>query len=609
MKIEKILKQVLETKGSAFFYTPAIYKKSKSYLFKKPGKVFISKSRQTILGTIDSFKDSITTNSAGYCLVNYEAGFCFEKKFADKLTGNKNELFKGIIFPIAEFKEINSRSIDFSNCRKDFQILSFHPKVTKKKYFSDITKIKHYIAEGDTYQVNYTINAGFKFKGDIISLFKVLVFNQSAKYTAFINNGNSIIISFSPELFLEIYGNNITTMPMKGTSCRGKNNSDDEHHKYDLMNSEKDLAENMMIVDMLRNDLGKISKYGSVTVKDLFAVEKYESLFQMVSTVKSEFNNKLKLSEIIKNTFPCGSITGAPKIRTMEIIHELENRERGIYTGSIGIVKKNRSVFNVAIRSMKIDLNGEGKIGIGSGIVWDSDPGKEYAETILKSRFLTNPVDEFEIIETMRFENGVIKNFNYHLERIKKTAEYFLFIFNERKISAAVEKEISKNAGDRLLRIRLKLNKWGKIFVDISNIPGRPAEINVVISAHRISTEHLFQYFKTTNRSLYNSEYYKYTKQGFFDVIFLNETNHVSEGAISNVFIRNGDQYLTPPVTAGILEGIERKTWLNENLNIREENLTVTDLFNAEEIFLTNSLRGRLKVGRLYLNNMEFKEF
>ena len=609
MKIEKILKQVLEVKGSAFFYTPAIYKNSRSFFFKKPVNVFSSKSKRTILDTIDKFNNSINKTTVGYCLINYEAGFCFEKKLFKKIKSTKSELFKGLIFPVSEYSEIKSRNIEFSACRKDFQISSFQPKVSKKKYFGDIRKIKKYIAEGDTYQVNYTIDADFKFKGDIICLFKVLVFNQSAKYIAFINNSDSIIISFSPELFLEINGKNISTRPMKGTAERGKSNSEDEHHKYDLMKSEKDLAENMMIVDMLRNDLGRISKYGSVKVKNLFEVEKYESLFQMVTTVKSELKPKLKLSQIIKNTFPCGSITGAPKIRTMEIISELENRERGIYTGCIGIVKKDESIFNIAIRTIKINHDCRSHIGIGSGIVWDSDPEKEYTETILKSRFLTNPVEEFEIFETMKCENGSIRNLNYHIDRMKKAADYFLFIFNEKKIITKLKKEIANPINNKDIRIRIRLNKWGKILTDISGIPQNPDGINAVISDRRISKENSFQYFKTTNRPLYNSEYNKFSQKGFFDVIFLNESNYVAEGAITNIFIRNGEQLLTPPVTAGILDGIERKIWLNENLDIREENLTLTDLLNSDEITLCNSLRGRLKVKRLYLNDMEFREF
>ena len=286
-----------------------------------------------------------------------------------------------------------------------YKIKNFKLNTSKNEFTKSISKIKSYIEEGDTYQVNYTIKGKFDFEGSYSGLFSNLVFNQSAQYIAVINNNGKIIISLSPEMFFEIKGRKIISKPMKGTARRGIDHSNDEFIKYELERSEKNRAENVMIVDLIRNDLGRVSEYGSVKVKNIFEVEKYESVYQMVSTVESKLKKNVKLSDILKNIYPCGSITGAPKIRTMEIINELEKEKRGIYTGSIGLIRKNKITFNVPIRTLTIDKkSNKGEIGLGSGIVWDSIAEEEYEETKLKGKFLTEPNKPFEIIETMKIE-------------------------------------------------------------------------------------------------------------------------------------------------------------------------------------------------------------
>lgn len=607
MNIEEIIKQVLEIKGSAFFYTPSIYKNSKSFFFKSPAKIFTSSNCSSLNTSIDKFYNLITNNCWGYCLLDYEAGYCFEKKLKRYLRKNDKEIFTGFLFNAKDIITIDSKKIKISPIGKNFNISSFKLNTTKKKYISDIKKIKTYIEEGDTYQVNYTIKGRFKFKGDPINLFKNLLFNQSAKYSAFINLGDKIIISLSPELFFQQNGQKIKTSPMKGTIKRGTNILEDELQKYKLEKSEKDRAENLMIVDLLRNDIGKISEYGSVKVNSLFTIEKYESLYQMISNIEAKLNKNGSFPEILKNIFPCGSITGAPKIRTMEIIKELETERRGIYTGAIGIVKKNKSIFNVSIRTIEIDEDGQGSIGLGSGIVWDSDPEKEYEETLLKSRFLTNSLNEFMLFETMKYENGEICHLNEHLERLRRSAEYFLFFYNERIIKSKLTSIIDKLNVKK--RIKLILNKWGKINIIVSDYPNMLAEIKIIVSEKKVSSGNLFQYFKTDSRALYNEEFEEWAAEGFFDVVFLNKKGQLTEGAISNIFIKQSDRWLTPSASCGLLPGIERKHWLSEDTNVMEDILHLEDLLNCEEIVLTNSLRGRTKVGKIYFNKNEFKEF
>lgn len=606
MNIDDILKQVLKTKGSAFFYTPAIYKKSKSYFFNKPEKIFTSGNCSLLNSIIDRFYYSIEKDKWGYCLLNYEAGYCFEKKLR-KYAEKNEKIFYGFLFNPADVKTINSNAIKFGPINQNYSISTVKLNTSKKKYLSSINKIKKYIKVGDTYQVNYTIKGHFNFAGDMVAFCKTLIFNQSAKYTAIINLGRKIIISISPELFFEHRGRRIKTIPMKGTIKRGITILEDEMQKYILESSEKDNAENLMIVDMLRNDLGKISEYGSVQVTELCNIEKYESLYQMTSTIKSKLRNDFQLPDILRNIFPCGSITGAPKMRTMEIIKELETDQRGIYTGAIGIVRKDYSTFNVAIRTIEINKNGRGEIGLGSGVVWDSNPVHEYEETLLKSMFIFNPAKEFQLFETMKAENGIIYHLNDHLLRLKSSAEYFLFKYDELKIRKELNKSTGKLTDKR--RIKLTLSKWGEINIIISDYPDQPEEIKVIIADTKVSSKNLYQFFKTSNRELYNQMLQKFSAKGFFDVLFFNEKGQLSEGTMSNVFVNKKGKWFTPAVNCGLLPGIERKHWINSDINATENILYLNDLMECDELVLTNSLRGRTKVHKLYMNDNEFRTF
>ena len=359
--------------------------------------------------------------------------------------------------------------------------------------------------------------------------------------------------------------------------------------------------------------MGRISEFGSVRLRKLFSIEKYETLLQMTSEVESLLRENISLGDIIKNIFPCGSVTGAPKISTMKIINELEKEERGVYTGAVGLIHEGKEIFNVAIRTIYLEKEKEnklkGEIGIGSGIVWDSNPEKEYEEVLLKSNFLLKPFPYFELFETLKFSNGEFERLNLHLKRLEDSASYFLFKYDKELIIQSLNEELLKYDSAKAYRAKLLLNKWGKVKVEVSGFPVSPEEIKIIISDKIISTENRFQYFKTTNRELYNSEHKKYSEKGFFDVIFINEKNQVSEGATTNIFINKMGLLYTPPVASGILPGVFRKSWLQKNINIKEEVLYKDDLLIADEILLTNSLRGIVKVDKLYLNETEFIEF
>ncbi len=607
MNIQEIINKVLAFPNAAFFYTPPIYGKSDSYLFLKPKEIITIKSLRNLDEKLNRIDNFISDGFVGYSLMNYEAGYLFEKTLYKFLPKNE-KLIEFFFYDKKDVHRIKSSEIDFNEHEK-FVIKNFGLNTTKNEFIKSIKKIKSYIEEGDTYQVNYTLKGKFNFVGSFQNLFANLVFNQSAKYTSLINNGNKIIISLSPELFFEIEERKIISKPMKGTSQRGVDLPDDSLLKYQLGASSKNRAENVMIVDLIRNDLGRISEYGSVKVKKLFEVEKYESVFQMVSTIESKLKKNIRFSDVIKNIFPCGSITGAPKIRTMEIINGLEKEKRGIYTGSIGLIRKDKLSFNVPIRTLCIDKKtGKGEIGLGSGIVWDSVAEAEFEETKLKGKFLTEPTKPFEIIETMLVENKKIFLLDEHLDRMQKTAEFFLFVFNRTKIDKSLN-EIIKNLDNKKYRLKIALNKWKRLNHFVWPINKESKEVNVIISAKVIDSQNKFQYFKTTNRKLYDEEYKEYSKRGYFDVIFLNEKNEIAEGSITNIFVYMNNEIFTPPMSAGILPGVYRKHFMKNISIVRERKFYLQDLLEADKIILTNSVRGEVVVNKLFLDENEFIEF
>ncbi len=612
MKIEKLLNETAETPGSAFFYTPAIYNKSYSYWFTgKPAEIISASTIDEIKSSIKKINKKLKQELVGYALITYEAGYSFERKLHKYFPQNEKSIFSFYFFEKEQLKIFKSSNLSFSvSGIEDYSISNFKFNTSADEFSDAVSKIKGFIAEGDTYQVNYTIKGKFNYSGNPADIFKRLLFNQSAKYSAFINCGNNIIISASPELFFHFKKGKIITKPMKGTGKRGINISQDILCKNNLGSSKKDRAENLMIVDLIRNDLGRISKFGSVKVKELFSLEKYESVYQMISVIQSKISGNLKFGGIIENLFPCGSITGAPKIRTMEIIKELEKEERGIYTGAIGFINNNEAIFNVPIRTIVLNKeNRSGEIGIGSGVTWYSDPQKEYDETVLKSNFFTNPKPYFELLETMKYEAGKVFLLDEHLERLKSSADFWLFMFDEKKIRKFINKFIKEFNPDEKYKLRLTLNKWGKISIEKRELENLPDTIKIIISNKKVNSKDQFKYFKTTNRKLYNEEFQYYNKKGFTEVIFFNEKKQISEGAITNIFIVKNNKIYTPSVNSGILPGVFRKYLLQNNAAIKETFLFKNDLLDSDEIFITNSVREIIKVDQLYLNEKEYKEF
>ncbi len=595
------LNNILSSEGSALFYTPPQGKKGTSLIFKDPKEILSASDAASVKRILNKTERLIHSGLSGFILADYEAGYLFEKKLHRYIVPVKDHPVKIFLYKKDNITEIPSGELHFfSSGQKEYSLSGFHFNTSKKEYTANIEKIKNLIREGDTYQVNYTVRGKFRFKGNPFGLFKVLLFNQSALYSAFINTGGRYILSLSPELFFSVAGDEIVTRPMKGTLKRTDLYSNGGDNPEFLKQSEKERSENLMIVDLLRNDLGRISHYGSVKTEKLFQVEKYETLYQMVSTIRGKLNRQTDLYDIFRNIFPCGSVTGAPKIRTMEIISELEKEPRGIYTGSIGLLFSDKKIFNVAIRTLTIDKKtGAGEIGLGSGIVWDSKPGNEYKEVILKSRFLTKPDQPFRLIETMLLKDGIFLFKEEHLGRLEKSSRFFLFNFDRHKITLHLNK-ILKYYPRGEFKVRLLLSKEGSVESEVLPPAKQEGEMKIIISEKRNHSADKFLYHKTTSRKVYDREYHKYIKQGFFDVVFLNENEEICEGAISNIFLRKGNVWYTPEITCGLLPGIYRKFLLDNLEKVSETKLYLNDLIAADEIVLVNSVRGRISVDKIY---------
>jgi para-aminobenzoate synthetase/4-amino-4-deoxychorismate lyase len=456
-------------------------------------------------------------------------------------------------------------------------------------YERAIRKIKTCIAKGETYQINYTSGYDFHFIGDVAGFYERLKQSQKVSYSAIIRFDGHVVISLSPELFFRVDARgNIIVKPMKGTSPLSASS------RW-LSHDEKNKSENVMIVDLLRNDLGRICLPGSVKVKKLFEVEKYETLLQMTSTVTGKLRPQIKMYDMVKSLFPCGSVTGAPKIRSMKIISDLEQGPRNIYTGAIGyFAPDGRAVFNVAIRTIDLCRQSgnqyEARMGVGGGIVYDSRPKDEFEECGLKGAFLRETMPEFALIETMLLENGMIKYLGRHLQRLKKSARYFSIACPVDQIKTALEAYAAKQSGR--IRLRLLLKPDGDFLIRHQPASSGPASsLLVAVSRHKTDSTDPFLYHKTTQRKLYDEEFKKYSARGYFDVVFQNEKNEITEGAISNIFIQSKGKWYTPPLSCGLLNGIARQVMIRK-LHAREKILYLKDLKSAGRIVLTNSVRG-----------------
>lgn len=566
----------------------------------------------------------------GYYLagwVGYEFGALLEggiKKNLDKIISAKVVLADfGVFLEPRLFNHLSGES-DFPDagekrqkrCNGAYSVSNLHPNMTKEEFVSSLKIVQDYIAAGDTYQVNYTMKLLFDFEGDVESFYTLLRKNQSVGYGAFIRSRNENVLSFSPELFFRKNDSEITVRPMKGTASRGRHNGEESENMHFLKNDIKNRSENVMIVDLLRNDLARLMHghgQSRVFVESLFDVESYESLLQMTSTIKAECPTEkmqnLALTELFRALFPCGSITGAPKIRTMQIIDELEKEQRGVYTGAIGYLGPvGQAAFNVPIRTVRLK-EGKGEMGIGAGITHDSVPEEEWDESLLKGHFLTRSNPEFQLFETLLFlpKVGYFLE-DAHLRRLCASADYFKFSFDEKRAKTILSQE-KERFDNRPHRVRLALAKDGRLEIKSVSctqpatfqLPKEPDHQGVAgaiaFADEPVDTFSPWCFHKTTRREIYNRYYSMAQEQGLFDYIFSNENAEITEGCITNIFIFKDGQYFTPPLESGLLAGVMRQEILAETtVPVTEQVLSKEDVANADAVFLSNSVRGVVRV-------------
>lgn len=451
-------------------------------------------------------------------------------------------------------------------------------------------RVRDLIAAGDLYQANLSFRSHFSFVGDPLALYRGLRASSAARYGAYLDDGERHILSLSPELFFDLAADGkIVARPMKGTAAREADPAADARAREGLAASAKDRAENLMIVDLLRNDLGRVAEIGSVDVADLFAVETYPTLHQMVSTVTAKLKPGTGVNEIVRALFPCGSVTGAPKIRAMEVIAELEESPRGVYCGAIGHFAPDGSArFNVSIRTLTI-TGARGELGIGGAVVQDSVADGEYAECLLKARFLEAPRRPLELIETLRFspEIGFLRR-DLHLARMARSADAFAIAFDETIATRALDEAASGAQTD--LRVRLALAESGEFSCTVASLPPNPEHWTYAISPLRVSSADALSRHKTSWRELYEREF---SRLACDEVVFLNQRGEVAEGSRSNVFVARDGMLLTPPLSAGALDGCLRRALIDEGRCV-EATLLPENLVNSD-VYLGNSLRGLIR--------------
>lgn len=465
--------------------------------------------------------------------------------------------------------------------RKQVNIYT-EPEISYYNYRDALEKIKLEIAQGNTYEVNYTYPYRVYSNADSLSLYNYLLPTQQTPYNAYIANEWEELLSYSPELFFKIEGNVITTKPMKGTAPRGETEEEDFKQYNFLQNDQKNQAENVMIVDLLRNDLSKIAKTGTVKVDKLFNIEAHPTVFQMTSEISAELENNVTLYDILKAIFPCGSITGAPKISTMNIIDDIEQYNRGIYCGAIGYLSKDECIFSVPIRTLQKNRLDDKKFYnyfVGGAILWDSDILEEWQETITKKRILDKEVN-FNLIETVLIKDGEVLLYDYHKNRIKNSAKELGFDFNDNDFNF----DTSRDCIARYVRSK---NGFSKIeYRKINNITTN----KIILANSSINSHNIFLKHKTTFRP-----WYEFILDDYFDIIFYNEKGEITEGTRTNIVVQIDGVLYTPPVSSGLLNGCYRQ-YLIDNKKVKEKVLFKEDLELAEKIYCVNSVRGMVEV-------------
>ncbi|MBU3618626.1 bifunctional chorismate-binding protein/class IV aminotransferase [Polynucleobacter sp. JS-Fieb-80-E5] len=542
----------------------------------------------------------------------YELGRHFHKlPHRSNLSENPHPLIEAWSF--SDFKKLSKQDVDlcisqklasFNPSQRNAGVMDIRESLNEARFAADIDAIQEYIRSGDTYQINHTYRITGKAYGAPLALYSRLRDRQPGRFGAYIEHAGNFLLSQSPELFIARDGDTLKAMPMKGTA------SALSEVASALSEDPKNQAENVMIVDLLRNDLSRISLPGTVTVPNLFEVARHGDVLQMTSTVQGQIKPETTLFDIFKAVFPCGSVTGAPKKRSMEIIQALEPEDRGYYCGALGWLDPNGNfAFSVPIRTVEITEDSQSHtssftLGIGAGITNDSDASQEWRECRIKAAFLMDLPSAIGLFETIAVISGVPQRLDTHLRRLSASAIALRMPFQLETAQNLICSTCASLDKNLLYRLRLDLSNTGELLVttatmDLINEPVKIFWVKDILPGDTtmFSGDALLRH-KISNRSLYDQAWQEAVNLGGFDALFVNEQGFVTEGGRTSIFVKpqGSSEWLTPPVSAGLLPGVMRAALLTDpTLNAREAKLTINDVSMADEIMLSNALRGAIK--------------
>jgi para-aminobenzoate synthetase/4-amino-4-deoxychorismate lyase len=574
----------------------------RSFVYGNPVELIVARSSEEVGPALRAMNAAIAAGKhlAGY--LSYELGYALESKLAARLPVETALplLWFGVFDAPPRVLE-DAQAADFAQGGRAY---AGQPQFewSGSDYRQRFAEVVERIERGDVFQANLSFRARFPVVGPPFALYLEMRKAADVAYAAYVDDGENAILSFSPELFFEVVADGtLRTQPMKGTAARGRDEVEDDTLREALRTSAKNRAENLMIVDLMRNDLGRVAETGSVAAERLFDVDTYATVHQMTSTVSAKLRRDCGPQQIVRALFPPGSVSGAPKIRAMEILHELETTQRGVYCGAIGRFDPDgTAAFNVAIRTITI-RDGCGELGCGGAVVADSDAAGEYAECLLKTRYFTAGRKALRLIETLRCERGDPIRLDLHLSRMEISARRFGFLFDRRRVHDAALRGASRDVARE--RMRIVLDEAGTFEVTTQPLDDtQQGPWRFAISPLRLdSTDELLRH-KTDWREFHDGEQSRlHDLYGCDEVLFLNERGELCEGSRSNLFLRIDGVLLTPAQSCGLLDGCLRREMLEQGL-CHEAVLTRADLDRATEIYLGNSLRGLIHATQLPMN-------
>ena len=553
-----------------------------------PHRVLSTTRTDEVAALLQQVHDETAAGSWAYGFVSYEAAPGLDPQLPGGWTpGQPPLVWFGLCAEPARVDPLTGADVP------PLQTAPWRPDWTAAAHARAVGVVRERIAAGETYQCNLTDRLRSTVTGDPAALYHRLALAQRGAHNAHLDLGRHVVASASPELFFEWVGDRVRTRPMKGTAPRGRTTAEDEVQRRALRASSKEQAENVMIVDLLRNDLGRVAEVGSVTVDELFALERYPTVWQLTSQVSARIRPDVGLPELFAALFPCGSVTGAPKQRSMELIRELEPTPRGVYCGAIGLVAPPgapfRARFSVAIRTAVVDrASGAAVYGAGGGITWGSDAGRERAELLAKAAVLGHEVTEHQLLETLAWlPSEGFRNLDRHLARLADSAAFFGFRC-DRDATAALADAVAGRTTSA--RVRLALHRSGELEVEVRDLlPAGPGPVRLVVDHEPVDPASPWLQHKTTRRDPYRLRALRHPEAD--DVVLVNRRGELTETTVANLAVRLDGRWWTPPTSSGCLPGVERGRLLDLG-RLHERELHVDDLAAAEELAVLSSLRG-----------------